>query len=79
MFDSIYRMFRLLEAREDEFLAYNLDLLSDTAKRQLFYKAILITSQNATLVLDEPDVFAFPPYPKALGEMIADDETNQFL
>jgi len=79
MFDSPQKAYRLLEVRGEEFLAYNLDLLSDTAKRLFFYKAILLTCQNAALVLDEPDVFAFPPYPKALGEMIADDETNQFF
>lgn len=38
-----------------------------------------MTSENSTLVLDEPDVFAFPPYPKTLGEMIADDTSNQFF
>jgi hypothetical protein len=38
-----------------------------------------MTSEDAVLVLDEPDVFAFPPYPKMLGEMIAADETNQFF
>ena len=31
-------------------------------------------------MLDQPDVFAFPSYPKTLGEMIAaDDQSNQFF
>ena len=39
----------------------------------------MLTSENATLVFDEPDVFAFPPYPKMLGEMIGADKSNQFF
>jgi len=57
----------------------NLDLLSDSLKRLFFYAAILLASQSVTIVLDEPDVFAFPPYPKTLGEMIGADATNQFF
>ena len=78
-FDQGQKTFRLSEVRADEILDYNLDLLSDSLKRLLFYGAILLTSENAALVLDEPDVLAFPPYPKTLGEMIAVDETNQFF
>jgi hypothetical protein len=78
-FDQLRKTFRLSEVRRDEILDYNLDLLSDSLKRFFFYSAILITSENATLVFDEPDVFAFPPYPKTLGEMIAGDESNQFF
>jgi hypothetical protein len=78
-FDQVQKTFRLSEVRKDEILDYNLDLLSDSLKRFFFYSAILLTSENATLVLDEPDVFAFPPYPKTLGEMIGADRSNQFF
>jgi hypothetical protein len=78
-FDQNQKTFRLSEVREDEILDYNLDLLSDSLKRLFFYGAIIMTSENATLVMDEPDVFAFPPYPKTLGEMIGGDESNQFF
>jgi hypothetical protein len=78
-FDQAQKTFRLSEVRADEIVDYNLDLLSDSLKRLFFYGAILLTSEDATLVLDEPDVFAFPPYPKTLGEMIADDASNQFF
>jgi hypothetical protein len=78
-FDQTQKTFRLSEVRADEILDYNLDLLSDTLKRLFFYGAIVLTSENATLVLDEPDVFAFPPYPKTLGEMVAGDASNQFF
>ncbi|MEW6248345.1 MAG: AAA family ATPase [Nitrospirota bacterium] len=78
-FDQAQRTFRLSEVRQDEILDYNLDLLSDSLKRQFFYGAILQSSEEVTLVFDEPDVFAFPPYPKALGEMIGADRSNQFF
>jgi AAA15 family ATPase/GTPase len=78
-FDKQQNRFRLSEVRRDEILDYNLELLSDSLKRLFFYGAILITSQGAALVLDEPDVYAFPPYPKTLGEMIAGDSSNQFF
>jgi len=78
-FDQGQRTFRLSEVRADEIVDYNLDLLSDSLKRLFFYGSILKTSENAVLVLDEPDVFAFPPYPKSLGEMIGADQSNQFF
>jgi hypothetical protein len=78
-FDTGQRTFKLSEVRADEIVDYNLDLLSDSLKRLFFYGAVLKTSETATLVLDEPDVFAFPPYPKTLGEMIGADPTNQFF
>jgi hypothetical protein len=78
-FDQAQKVFRLSEVRSDEILDYNLDLLSDSLKRLFFYSAILLTSTEAALVLDEPDVFAFPPYPKTLGEMIGGDTSNQFF
>lgn len=78
-FDQAAKTFRMSEVRDDDIIDYNLDLLSDSLKRFFFYGAILLTSENATLVLDEPDVFAFPPYPKTLGEMIGHDTSNQFF
>lgn len=78
-FDPTQKTFRLSEVKKDEIVDYNLDLLSDSLKRLFFYGAILLASEAATLVLDEPDVFAFPPYPKTLGEMIASDPSNQFF
>jgi len=78
-FDPKLKTFGFSEVRPDEIVDYSLDLLSDSLKRFFFYSAILLTSERATLVLDEPDVFAFPPYPKNLGEMIAGDESNQFF
>jgi len=78
-FDNTQKQFYLSEVRKDDIFDYNLELLSDSLKRLIFYGAVLLTSDSAVLVMDEPDVYAFPPYPKILGEMIADDETNQFF
>lgn len=78
-FEQTQKAFRLSEVRQDEIVDYNLDLLSDSLKRFFFYGSILMTSRDAILAFDEPDVYAFPPYPKKLGEMIAADECNQFF
>ena len=78
MLESRKRFF-VSEVRRNEIVDYDLELISDTLKRWIFYRAILMTSENATLVLDEPDVYAFPPYPKMLGEAIATDKTNQYF
>jgi predicted ATPase len=78
-FDQAAKRFRLSEVRQDDIIDYNLELLSDSIKRFFFFGAILLTSKDAVLVFDEPDVQAFPPYPKLLGRMIADDESNQFF
>lgn len=78
-FDQASKRFRLSEIRQDDIIDYNLELLSDSIKRFFFFGAILLTSESAVLVFDEPDVQAFPPYPKELGRMMAEDETNQFF
>lgn len=78
-FDQAQKKLRFSEVREDEIVEWDLDLLSDSLKRLFFYGAILLSTEGATLVFDEPDVYAFPPYPKTLGEMIARDQTNQFF
>jgi predicted ATPase len=78
-FDQATKTLRLSEVREDEILDYNLDLLSDSIKRFFFYASVVLTSKDAILVFDEPEVYAFPPYPKRLGEMIAGDQSNQFF
>lgn len=78
-FDQSRGAFRMSDVRADEIIDYNIDLLSDSLKRLLFYSTIVRTSSNSTLLFDEPDVFAFPPYPKTLGDLIADDDANQFF
>lgn len=78
-FDQNTKTFRLSEVRQDEILDYPLESLSDSLRRLFFYSTIIRTSQNAALVFDEPDVYAFPPYPKTLGDMIADDRSNQYF
>lgn len=78
-FDSRDNTYYLSEDRNDEFVNYHLELLSDSVKRFIFYGAVILSSTSAHLVLDEPDVCAFPPYPKILGEMIAADQNNQYF
>ncbi len=59
---------------------YPLNAISDTYKRMIFYAASLKSLKNSVIAVDEPDVYAFPPYPKQLGEMMArDEQNNQFF
>src|SRR5260370_12316 len=78
-FDGTTQTLRIVEIREQEIVDYNLDVLSDSVKRLFFYSAIISSTKQAVIVLDEPDVFAFPPYPRTLAEMIASDDSNQFF
>lgn len=63
----------------DIFIEYPFELLSDTVRRMLFYMVALETNENAILLLEEPEVHAFPYYSKYLGERIALQESNQFI
>lgn len=62
------------------FYNYPYITISDTFKRMIFYTAMLETSQNATLVFEEPESKSFPVYTKELAELIGlDDKNNQFF
>lgn len=62
-------------------LAFNLpwSMVSDTLQRMLFYSAAILSNENKTIVLEEPEAHAFPYYVKHLGEYIALHSNNQFF
>ena len=53
--------------------------VSDTLQRMIFYNVAIDSSENSTLIFEEPEVHAFPSYIKQLGEKIAFDESNQYF
>ncbi|MBI4669501.1 MAG: AAA family ATPase [Elusimicrobia bacterium] len=79
--DQFNQQWVLVQPEEKAFQIYPLNVLSDTYKRLIFYAAVLKTSEdNDVIIIDEPDVFAFPPYPKMLGEMIGlNQKKTQFF
>lgn len=64
---------------DDIVYSYPLELLSDTLLRIIFHTMAMETSENSTLVMEEPEAHSFPFYTKYLGERISKDSTNQFF
>jgi hypothetical protein len=64
---------------DDIVYSYPLELLSDTLLRIIFHTIAMETSENSTLVMEEPESHSFPFYTKYLGERIARDPTNQYF
>lgn len=60
-------------------ISYPYTMMSDTLQRMVFYLLAIRSNKNAVLVFEEPEAHAFPYYTKHLGEVIADDHTNQYF
>ncbi len=54
-------------------------LASDTLQRLVFFFVAMESNRDSVLVLEEPEVHAFPLYTKYLAERIALDESNQYF
>jgi len=54
-------------------------LTSDTLQRIVFYLAAIMTSKDASIILEEPEAHTFPYYTQFLSEKIAKDTGNQFF
>lgn len=53
--------------------------IADTFKRLVFYLSAIESNRDSVLILEEPEVHAFPPYTKQLADRIALSEENQFF
>ncbi len=53
--------------------------IADTFKRFIFYLAAIESNRDSVLILEEPEVHAFPPYTKQLADRIALRTENQFF
>ena len=71
--------FEIIREAKGSFLSFPLVTMSDTVKRIIYYLAIIKSNENATILLEEPESNTFPFYTKALAEMIARHEENQYL
>ncbi|RME39303.1 MAG: DUF2813 domain-containing protein [Thermoflexia bacterium] len=54
-------------------------LASDTLQRLVFFFVAMESNRDSALVLEEPEVHAFPLYTKYLAERIGLDESNQYF
>jgi len=71
--------FEIIRETNGSFLSFPLVSMSDTVKRIIYYLAIIKSNNNATILLEEPEANTFPFYTKALAEMIARHDENQFF
>jgi len=58
---------------------YPYSSLADTLQRLIFYYAAIDSNENSILILEEPEVHAFPPYTRSLGSRIVNDKKNQYF
>ena len=55
------------------------ELTPDTLRRMLFYVAAIYSNRGTTILLEEPEAHAFPPYVKELSELIKADNNNKYF
>ena len=77
--DSIESELSIAKDVDDQLFKYPYESVSETLRRVVFFMAILETSKNLALLLDEPEANTFPFYTTYLAERIALDESNQFF
>lgn len=53
--------------------------IADTFKRLIFYLAAIESNTDSVLVMEEPEVHAFPPFTKQLADRITISAENQFF
>lgn len=53
--------------------------VSDTLQRLIFYKAVVYSNSNSTIMLEEIEAHAYPPYISKLTASILDDSDNQYF
>ena len=73
------RVFELQKQMDDIISSHPYILASDTLQRVIFHALAIESNTNSTLVLEEPESYAFPYYTKHLGERMAFDRTNQYF
>ncbi len=70
----------LKELSDSSFIYLDYHLLADTLQRLIFHLAAIKSNKNCVLLLEEPEAQMYPPYiSKLTGEIIADENNNQFF
>jgi len=72
-------VFELQKQIDDIILTHPYILASDTLQRVIFYALVMESNSDSTLVLEEPESYAFPYYTEYLGERMAFDRANQYF
>lgn len=69
----------LVKQKEGMIISYPYISASDTLQRVIFFSVAMESNENASLIFEEPESFAFPYYTKYIGERIAFDQSNQYF
>jgi AAA15 family ATPase/GTPase len=71
--------FEIIRDRNGSFISFPLVLMSDSLKRIIFNLAVVKSNENSIILLEEPEAKTFPFYIKALAEMMAKQDKNQYF
>lgn len=63
----------------DVLYSYQYQSISETMQRIIFYSLVVESNKDSTIVLDEPETNTFPIYTKRMGELFAQDKSNQYF
>ena len=70
---------QILKDEDGVYFTLPLYSLADTLQSVFFYQTAILSNKNNVLIFEEPESHTFPFYTTVLGEMIAEDRTNQFF
>jgi AAA15 family ATPase/GTPase len=81
IYDSRDENFLILKKRKGSVLGFTIpyDLIADTLRRVIFYKAAIRTNNNTVLLFEEPEAHMFPPYMKIFTTDVIFNKSDQFF
>ena len=79
-YDSRSQEFQILKRIGIKGFTVPYNLVADTLKRLIFYKAAILSNKDSVLLFEEPESHMFPPYiAKLTTDIIFDENNNQFF
>ncbi|MCY3414967.1 MAG: AAA family ATPase [Candidatus Heimdallarchaeota archaeon] len=70
---------QLVKRKKGFNVAFSMRLTADTLKTLIFHTVAVRSNENSILLFEEPENHTFPFYTKSIGELIAEDQSNQFF
>lgn len=79
-YDSRSQEFQILKRIGVKGFTVPYNLVADTLKRLIFYKAAILSNKDSVLLFEEPESHMFPPYiAKFTTDIIFDENNNQYF
>lgn len=80
LYESRLQAYTIFKRTEKGVFTVPYDLLADTLRRVIFYKAAILSNKETVLLFEEPEAHMFPPYiSKFTSDVIFDKNSNQFF